>query len=63
MKCFEFFIGAGFEIMRLPKQVINIAGGAVRLGGQTIWEDVNLEVQPGNSLRFWGLTARASRLW
>jgi len=34
--------------------VVSIVGGAVRLGGQTIWQDVNLEVQPGEFIAVLG---------
>ncbi len=34
--------------------VIHIADGAVRLGGQTVWENVNLDVQPGEFIAILG---------
>ena len=34
--------------------VVQITGAAIRLGGQTIWEDVNLEVQPGEFIAILG---------
>jgi len=34
--------------------VIHIADGAIRLGGQTVWENVNLDVQPGEFIAILG---------
>jgi zinc/manganese transport system ATP-binding protein len=43
------------NVERKPAEpVVRVLGGAVRLGGQTIWQDVNLEVQPGEFIAILG---------
>jgi len=34
--------------------VVRVVGGAVRLGGNTVWQDVNLDVQPGEFIAILG---------
>lgn len=38
----------------VAEEVVNIAGGAVKLGGQTIWQNVNLEVKAGEFIAILG---------
>ncbi len=40
--------------LRPGEPVIHIAGAAIRLSGNTIWEDVNLDVQPGEFIAILG---------